>query len=396
MLAFARDSAIEWGMRALELAEALGEQEIIIHALANIGTARSDRAGPAGPDELVRSFELARAGDYHDHVGRSACNLACAAYWRRDDRAALAYIEQGTLYALARDLTHWEVYLRGWGAMVRLDLGEWSAAEKELGEILAWTSAVDLFRFPALLALARLRTRRGELDVDSPLNVARPVAIDLDELQRLVYIAVADAERVWLGAEDGGAAANALRAVHRRAVEGDTQWVAEDTALWLHLLGEPVSTTGLSQVFQDHCAGRWREAAAGWRARNRPYEEAIALGSGDEAAQREALAIFDRLGAVPAAARLRRQMRACGTRAIPRGPLAGTRAHPAGLTRRQTQVLALLAEELTNAEIADRLCISAKTAEHHVAAIMARLEAGTRRDAAAAARQRGLLDVAEN
>ena len=117
----------------------------------------------------------------------------------------------------------------------------------------------------------------------------------------------------------------------------------------------------------------------------------MALGSGDEEAQRQALEIFDRLGAVPAAARLRREMRAGGARAIPRGPTAGTRANAAGLTRRQVQVLALVDEGLSNSEIARRLCISAKTAEHHVSAIMDRLEAPTRGAAAAAARSRGLL-----
>jgi DNA-binding NarL/FixJ family response regulator len=133
----------------------------------------------------------------------------------------------------------------------------------------------------------------------------------------------------------------------------------------------------------------------GWRALGRPYEEALALSGGDDAAQRQALEIFDRLGAVPAAARLRRRMRAGGVRAVPRGPLAVTRANSAGLTRRQVQVLGLVDEGLSNIEIASRLCISAKTAEHHVSAIMARLDAPTRQAAAAAARNRGLLGNSE-
>jgi DNA-binding NarL/FixJ family response regulator len=72
-----------------------------------------------------------------------------------------------------------------------------------------------------------------------------------------------------------------------------------------------------------------------------------------------------------------------------------TRANSAGLTRRQVQVLGLIDEGLSNIEIASRLCISAKTAEHHVSAIMARLDAPTRQAAAAAARNRGLLGNSE-
>ena len=49
-------------------------------------------------------------------------------------------------------------------------------------------------------------------------------------------------------------------------------------------------------------------------------------------------------------------------------------------------------EGMSNGEIARRLCISAKTAEHHVSAIMGRLDATTRQGAAAAARARGLIE----
>jgi DNA-binding NarL/FixJ family response regulator len=53
-------------------------------------------------------------------------------------------------------------------------------------------------------------------------------------------------------------------------------------------------------------------------------------------------------------------------------------------------VLALLVEDLTNAEIADRLVVSTRTVEHHVAAVLQKLGAATRRDAARRATE---LDV---
>ncbi len=89
-------------------------------------------------------------------------------------------------------------------------------------------------------------------------------------------------------------------------------------------------------------------------------------------------------------------MRAKGVRAIPRGPIADTRASPAGLTRRQTQILSLVDEGLSNVEIATRLSISAKTAEHHVSAIIARLGVASRRDAALAARALETQGVGKN
>jgi len=395
MLASRMDSAIGWGERALKLAQHLGEQEIMIHALGNLGSARADDASSRSCPELEESYQLAVEGKYHDHVERASCNLTCTYYWRREYPAALDYIDRGVSYAGARELSHWEAYLRGWRAMIWLDQGDWSRAEEEALEICSRTYAAETYRFPALITLARLRIRRGDQDADTPFEAARRLSAAMGEPQRTVYIAMLAAEQVWLNqaaAPSADEAKSLLREVHATGEQLHSRWVAEDSALWLAMLGEPVALTAhLSTPFREHCEGRWEQAAAGWRALGRPYEEAMALCGGDEAAQRQALEIFDRLGAVPAGARLRRQMRVDGSRAVPRGPIAGTRANAAGLTRRQVEVLGLLGEDLSNSEIARRLCISAKTAEHHVSAIMARLDAATRQEAAAAARARGLL-----
>ncbi|MEU0566888.1 AAA family ATPase [Nonomuraea sp. NPDC005983] len=62
-----------------------------------------------------------------------------------------------------------------------------------------------------------------------------------------------------------------------------------------------------------------------------------------------------------------------------------------GLTAREREVLRLVAEGLTNREIADRLFIAQKTVSVHVSNILGKLDVSTRTQAAAAARQHGLL-----
>ena len=218
---------------------------------------------------------------------------------------------------------------------------------------------------------------------------------------RSASLALVDAEALWLGLPRPGARER-LRAAFEVALGCHGQlWNVADTALWLTLLGEPAPMPAeiagrLRAPYRAHLSGAWREAATAWAELGCLYEQAIALSMGDEAGQREALSLFDKTGATAAAARVRRELRAGGARAIPRGPIARTRSGPAGLTQRQSQVFALLVKGLSNAQIARRLSISPKTAEHHVSAIMARMGVTTRRAAADAARERGLLDVLGN
>jgi DNA-binding CsgD family transcriptional regulator len=104
-----------------------------------------------------------------------------------------------------------------------------------------------------------------------------------------------------------------------------------------------------------------------------------------------ALAILDQLGAAPAAAILRRGLRADGVQRVPRGARPATKRNPAGLTAREMDILRQLAGGHSNREIGQRLSISAKTVDHHVSAVLAKLEAGSRDEAVTRAIARGVI-----
>lgn len=132
--------------------------------------------------------------------------------------------------------------------------------------------------------------------------------------------------------------------------------------------------------------GEWRTAAAVAERVGDPYERALELGfSGDPDAMIEGWVALDAMGAA-AARPVRQELRARGLTRLPRRRRPERRPGPAGLTQRQLDVLDLIGEGATNAEIAGRLDLSVRTVDHHVAAILTRLGARNRREAVRAAR----------
>jgi DNA-binding CsgD family transcriptional regulator len=204
-------------------------------------------------------------------------------------------------------------------------------------------------------------------------------------------MAAARAEWKWLQGDLSGCAAEA-DVGFQLALKHKYRWYVGDVAIWLWRAGALREVPdGTLAPWAQQIGGDWQAGANSWEQLGCPYEQGLALLDGDEAAQRAALAIFERLGAHPAADFARRRLRAAGVRSLPRGPRPATRANPHGLTPRQLEIVLLLAEGLHNSEIADRLSTTTKTVEHHVTAILAKLQARSRAEAVRLAYECGLI-----
>ena len=104
----------------------------------------------------------------------------------------------------------------------------------------------------------------------------------------------------------------------------------------------------------------------------------------------QCLDVLDKLGAAAVRRAVLRDRHARGL-AVPRGPRPASRANPAGLTAREAEVLQLLADGLSYAEVAERLVLSEKTVGHHVSAVLRKLGEPTRSRAVAAALRLGVI-----
>jgi DNA-binding CsgD family transcriptional regulator len=180
--------------------------------------------------------------------------------------------------------------------------------------------------------------------------------------------------------------------MYERARQLQDPTLQTELGYWLTRAGVSGIETDPSHPYALQAANRWREAAAAWQAVGCPYEQAAALADSPDPQDRlAALAMLDAVGAVPLARLVRAGLRDLGVARVPRGPREAARSNPAGLTQRQLQVVRLLAEGCTNAEIADRLVVSVRTIDSHVTALLGKLGADSRRAAATRAAELGLL-----
>ncbi len=287
-----------------------------------------------------------------------------------------AYAE-GIALCGERELEVYAYCLRGRWALGLTELGRWDEALAMADPVLrATASPVNLLTSQVATSLVRMR--RGEPGVDEVLDAATTAADRLGETPWIVMTRLARAEQHWLAGDLDGAAREVAVAVG--SVEPSFWCESAEVAMWQHRLGLASDVP--------------RVASAVWDERGCPYRAALALVDvGDEQSLRGALGRLDGLGATAAASAVRRLMRASGHRAIAAGARPATRRHPLGLTGRQQEVLDLVCAGLTNEEIGARLFIAAKTVDHHVSAVLAKLGVSNRRQAARAAAERGLVGI---
>lgn len=379
------DEIRAWSGRALEIGERINDPEVRAIALANLGTVALNEGDRSGTGLLEESLRLGREAGLAEVVDRALNNLGVCAAGMREFRAADAHFTALAEFGDRSEIVRCSI--DGPRAEVALALGDWPAAEDLARAGLEIRDPID--RVLARLVLARLEVRRGGGEVDAWLAEGLETERHLHATQLRWPLLSCRAERAWVtGRLDE--LETPLRDAYAEAREQANPWAIGEFGRWLWLIGSLVEVDERAALpYRLEIEGATGGAVREWERLEMPYEAALCLAASDDLADlRHAHGDFVRLGATAAADRVRARIRDLGGSA-PRGPRRTTQAHPDGLTAREAEIAALLAEGLSNGEIADRLVLSTKTVAHHVSAILAKLDLERRSQVAAALQARG-------
>jgi DNA-binding CsgD family transcriptional regulator len=364
---------------AIAAAHAVGNDEALASATISLGLARG-LAGDRDGLELIRDGrELAlRHGFYLQQI-RGYVNALVVAVLMREHAAADA------LFPAARSLFEERVHLGPLDDVIQsyarslLDRGRLDEAAALLA------TAPRTNRVEGMLAdvvAALITARRGTGGGRALLDPALAAVEGAPDGFRESLVRLARAELAWLAGDESAGRAESEAGLCLDSARR-VPWIAGDLAVWGARCGSaPPTDPPLAAPFALELAGSWREAADAWRTLGCPYNAALAALPGDDAAAREAAASLEQIGATAAARAFARARTALGLRA-PRGPRRSTRTDAHGLTKREREVLTLVAAGHRNAEIAAALHLSKKTVGHHISACLRKLGASTRTEAVA-------------
>ena len=380
--------------RALKVAERFGDTETVLQSAVTLAIAAVFHGEPDAVERLEQLHVEAAALGLVDVAARAIINVALMS---ADELAEFGPVSADRFtraeeFMAAHDLDGYRGHLMGTRAHMYHERGDWSEALSVADEVLAWPELPGMIAVLPMMTRGRIEAARGLPGAEATLDAAARYAEDVGDIPMLAPVVDALAELyLWTGRPE--LAQKLLRDVLARALSTSANEFVVGRLAWrLHLAGadDPVPDRA-ALPFRQMIEGDWAAAADDWGRRSATMLQAEALAIGDDEAATDALRVLDGLGAVVAADAVRARLRARGMARVPRGPRRTTTENAAGLTQREAEVLALLAEGLSNGQISRRLTLSPKTVGHHVSAILGKLGVGSRGQAVAEAHRLDLV-----
>ena len=390
MLDARHGEALALAAKAMELAEQLDQPDVLSEAL-NTSACSSAETGLPWEWQMRRALDVALSAGLQEQAGRVYANIyAIGCTVRRFPAVESRYLE-GIEYCDSHDLGTFASCLRGHRTGALEQLGKWDEATELARRLIVRRATSPVNRLKPIIVLSKVLARRDDPEATELLKEAVRGAEGTGEPDWIVESHLALAEASWLAGRNDEAVLAITRAAE--LVAPCDQWLRGSCDVWLSRLGlAPVSIGEVAAPYALQLAGDLDGAWHAWDTHGCPFEAAMStIESSDEETLRRALDCADALGAVATARMVRRNMRRLGVKAVPAGPRATTRDHEFKLTRREHEVLDLLGVGMANAEIAERLFISERTVDHHVSAVLAKMNVRSRGAAVRKAVRAGIL-----
>jgi ATP/maltotriose-dependent transcriptional regulator MalT len=407
-------SAERWAREAREVAREAGDTDLVLCAVSLLGEALVETGrveeGASLLDEAMAGA-LSGEADNLDTVVLTSCRTIMSCSRGGEVSRATQWIRAADDFNRRYGSPHLYTTCRIHYGSILFAAGEWERAEEELraalrigkaaepalhAEALAKLAELRLAQGrteeaarllsgyedhrAAVLAVATLRLAQGEAAVASSILRRRLRELDEDSLGgSAVLELLAETEIARDAVEEAVALAKRLVEFGARSSSGLMIARGERAG------GRAMLATGAPGPAIEHL----ERALATFGRLEMPLERgrtklllAHALAEdGREIAIAEARAAlegFEELGAARDADAAAAFLRSLGVKAARSGP-----REIGVLTKREREVLELLGEGLSNPEIAERLYLSRKTVQHHVARVLSKLELRGRAEAAA-------------
>jgi DNA-binding CsgD family transcriptional regulator len=405
LLAFRRNDAEATARGRTEtrsLAEERADDELLV---------RSEILGTAGDllmgddldarDRLLTLVHDAAARLFDETASTGWSQLAAIDVEQRRFRDAESLLEQSLPFTVDRDIPICEQWQTGVRSRLQFERGRGEAGLEDARAVLDGGAPIASLWPHLVEGLVSLRRGEAGPDSDEHLRQARELAEQMHEPLALLAVLAAEVERAWLLDEPTQRLAEGVSLLREVGGLPGVQWATGRLAVWLRrvddaavraALDEALAAVVVAEPSALELAGQPEEAARRWQSLGAPYESALArVGSSDEQVAVGALSDLEDMGAWAAAERARGVLRERGLARVPARRRATTVANPSGLTSRQLDVARLVALGLTNGELAQKLYISPRTADHHVSAVLSKLGLGTRREVVRRASELGLV-----
>ncbi len=371
---------------AVDISIEIDRADIRALALNYLGICRLGIGETGGLADLETALEVARSIDHGDYQFRIANNLGVCLMRQGRVRDARPHVEFAEFISRDRDHEHGIFHAGTLANVVRFYLGETAQAEEGFRSLLArhdeGVTIATLLGF-----LGRILIRRGDDEGRDLIAQSWEVASQSHEINRIASAGAARLELAWLDGDES--LVQTLGSdLARRAQQAGHDYLRGEASRFLARVGAKTpNLAGIAPAFSAGIHGDHAEAARLWQAAGHVHDRALELVEQPDADDWAlGLTLLDELGETATGARCRQLLRDRGVAHVPRGPRSTTLSNPLGLTNRQSEVLGLLTDGLTNAEIAERLYISVRTVDNHVASVLMRLGVETRHEAAAVAR----------